>query len=843
MGRFYRTASASPLDYMYSINTPLMEKAVMANDQGITNTQADFDKVYSAGTFGHLDIDKAAAEQEQQNIENKALEFSKAMQADPANWRKQLPALRQYKQELLKNYTSGPISKYTSNFSQAQKDFTEADKQAELWHTSGGKKGVDPEKAKLWKQYTLNNFKGTKNPDGTYNTFSSNPLYDNIDIPAKLQDVMSKIVKDKNTTAFTQDSGAVWNDVKQSWEGINPDKLRQIATSTIMNDPMIMKSLSQDSDIGYTSGIKHTQDKIDPTTGEVIAKKGDFRTPYREIYRDKQNPFTPEENQILLKEQNKINLLKKTNPQEAEIAQAKFEKEKQDIINKPNIQWDNGSYLAPIMQSAIQQYSGITSDNESKSRIDPIYQQERQIGATRDNLLLSNKFQNARQQAGFNFQAGEAEKKHGWDMEMQQARLDAAAAKANSGKGSKSTDEKTTTTPTLLGYKEATPFAYLGTTPDEVATNLQGSIKENVKTFEDLKAKRDKFIADGDIDMADYVTNQMANVKNNQFTLGARNAKAKDDAHDVVLNGIPEKDKQLYNNEEKVKQDLLQAQKRINNFNRLSSTDKYKIIQGLDSGHIHALQNIEDTPEYKNFNRLKEIKNKIDSTYKDNLLKATKETTNGTPQIETTVEDDKFLRKSMSMSPSAFKVIDPQTGKEDNTFSFEAGFDPENKDMHIVSTGPANGLGANNMPILVKIKNAKGIMVNRQIVPVGPTAQIVKNHFVNSWSKTKDPQIRQLTSTITSPFNQPISNLITSISQGNSGIGDVGASKFTSIDLPTGRADISITPTNTGYKVETKMADGSWRKLPNPNGGTLFTSDTDIINSLEQIKDKLTPKK
>ncbi len=36
MGYRYRTSSAAPLDYMYSLNVPLMQKAVQANDEGIT---------------------------------------------------------------------------------------------------------------------------------------------------------------------------------------------------------------------------------------------------------------------------------------------------------------------------------------------------------------------------------------------------------------------------------------------------------------------------------------------------------------------------------------------------------------------------------------------------------------------------------------------------------------------------------------------------------------------------------------------------------------------------------------------------------------------------------------
>ncbi len=43
MGRFYRTASANPLDYMYKMNTPLMEKVLQFNDQAIDVTNQGTD--------------------------------------------------------------------------------------------------------------------------------------------------------------------------------------------------------------------------------------------------------------------------------------------------------------------------------------------------------------------------------------------------------------------------------------------------------------------------------------------------------------------------------------------------------------------------------------------------------------------------------------------------------------------------------------------------------------------------------------------------------------------------------------------------------------------------------
>jgi hypothetical protein len=54
MGRGYRTASASPLDYMYSINTPLMEKAITANDQAITGSLNASDKLSQLANYTYL---------------------------------------------------------------------------------------------------------------------------------------------------------------------------------------------------------------------------------------------------------------------------------------------------------------------------------------------------------------------------------------------------------------------------------------------------------------------------------------------------------------------------------------------------------------------------------------------------------------------------------------------------------------------------------------------------------------------------------------------------------------------------------------------------------------------
>ncbi len=102
--------------------------------------------------------------------------------------------------------------------------------------------------------------------------------------------------------------------------------------------------------------------------------------------------------------------------------------------------------------------------------------------------------------------------------------------------------------------------------------------------------------------MTNYITNQLASIKSQQFSLGSRDAKAKEDA---IIKVIPKNDLNLYDKASQVKEKYFQLQKEVS-----------KIPMGLKI--------LSNSPEAKDYNKILQYEQKVNNEYKNNLLKATK---------------------------------------------------------------------------------------------------------------------------------------------------------------------------------------------------------------------------
>jgi len=816
MGRFYRTANATPIDYMYRDNIPLMTKVIGANDQYITQSLNEDAEQRKLGDFQYLPQDEEGATALQNQIQQRADDVSKAIHADPANWRKQQPTLQQLKDDLTSQYSNGEISKYVGNYNQMKSDFANADAQVALYHKSGGTKGVDPLKAQLWKQYSLNNFKGTKNPDGSINTFKSNPLGDNIDLNKTLDDTLSKITKDENTKEFTQmiGKGAYFDDESHSWKGIPQDKILSTAMNRIMGDPTIVGNLQQARQIGYINK--------------------DITSPFT----TKPNTINPQQQQFLDQEQNRINLLKERDPVKAKEQQAELDSHIKEYKSGNAINWNEDSYLTPFLQSALAKYSGATTSDKNKYRNNSLFNQGQQIAATRSNLYYTQGKEDSRLGTKDAFAEHMAGVNAGYKED--EIRL-AASLKANNGKGLKKGVVKSVSEPSVLSNKEATPYAYLANDKDNIVKNLQTSLSTGDKAIEQLHNSIKQYQDQGDTDMAEYEANRMAEVSAQQSTLKDRDAKAKETAMNLALPNKEARD--LYNNANEV-------------------TKRYNALQHISSMKASTpsfYQQMIDSPEYANrektiadYNKMQYYQSAVNDEYKNQLIKATKETTNGAPIIETTNEQDDFLRRSMASSPAAFKVVDPQTGAEDLNLSLQNGaLDPYSDNLRILGSGPSAGLGAGkNIPIHVQITDKDGKVANRDIVPVGPTADIVREKLVSSWASSKKPDVKTLATTMNSSFYNPVKDAVTEINQSSNLPTGTSAPIYKTVKLGDNQSEIKVTrmADNAGYQVKLKMKDGTWATLPKTDDklkpiGSTFNSDTDIINQLEQLNKKFTDKK
>jgi len=112
MARFYKTASATPLDYMYKLNVPLMERVIKANDTFVNQRLATTEQQRVLGTtFAHDIDDEQDAKRIADQYSTKADDIVKAMLVDPANWRKQQEPIRALSRDIQTDYKTDEISK------------------------------------------------------------------------------------------------------------------------------------------------------------------------------------------------------------------------------------------------------------------------------------------------------------------------------------------------------------------------------------------------------------------------------------------------------------------------------------------------------------------------------------------------------------------------------------------------------------------------------------------------------------------------------------------------------------------------------------------------------------
>lgn len=350
MGRFYKTDSATPLDYMYSINTPLMESAVLANDQAITNNLGAADQLGQLAHYNYLQGDEQDAKAITNNYMKQINNVSEAIRQDPANWRKQLEPIRNIKKTLQEDYTTGTISKQIANYNKRKADFDAIDKQVELYHKSGGTKGVDPQRAALKKLYLDSQFDKTEYDPATgkYNIYKGGSIMDNIDVRKRLSDGFDKLKADgviRVNEGVDGSQGEYFNKVTNKWEGLTQDKLLNLVTDRLKGDNQLWNYLREDSQIGNIKGVYDDKGQvINPYNNSLIKR-------------------SPEEDAKVQLIQSKIDKAK--DPIVKKQLQDQLNNFTNQLDSRTKVNWNGDSYLAPILRGIVNQYAYNKSDIEN----------------------------------------------------------------------------------------------------------------------------------------------------------------------------------------------------------------------------------------------------------------------------------------------------------------------------------------------------------------------------------------------------------------------------------------------------------------------------------------------
>lgn len=349
MARFYRTASATPVDYMYRMNVPLMSQVIAANDQYITEQLGQAAQLGSAAqTFPYLTHDanraKAITDQYTTQVNN----IAQAIRKDPANWRNQLGNIETLRSSLTNNYRTGEISKTSDNYNKIKSTFDYIDKAVESFNKDG--KGIDANTASIYKQHFLKNFKGTNyNPaTGKYDSVSVfNPMY-NMDIRKILSDEMDKMKADKTSFKVDEVTGnqMYFNTKKNAWEGITKERILNVAMGRL-NDPAVMNYLKERSNVGIISGAFEDGKLINPFTANAV-------------------PLSANEQAALNQRKRQIESTK--DPKKRQMMMDQFEKQEEEMRGRTSIGWNPKSYLSPILRGITDQFSYGQTETENTLR-------------------------------------------------------------------------------------------------------------------------------------------------------------------------------------------------------------------------------------------------------------------------------------------------------------------------------------------------------------------------------------------------------------------------------------------------------------------------------------------
>lgn len=766
MARFYKTAGADPLDYMYRINTPLMAKVLEQNDQYITQNLQQATQLGSlASSFPFLQADEERAREITQQYSKQVDDITAAIQADPANWRKQLDPIRNLGRTLQQDYKTGEISKIAGNYGRYKQTSDYIDKQVEQYNKDG--KGISADRAKAYKQMFLSNFtkanaKGTAyNPQtGEYNAINVFDPMNNIDIRKSLSDEMDKMKAD-GTIRITDNitgSGEYFNKETQKWEGITPERILRIATDRL-NNPQLMDYLKQDTMAGVITGVFDT-DPASPNYGKFI------------------NPYSYNKVAPTSAEQAIINSMKKKidttrNPSTKEHLQDQLDAYTKQLDQRSQLNWNNKSYLAPILRSITDQYSYQQSTQENDLRANPIWQER----FTQANINQRNnddiRSRERMQQRGFE----NAEK-------LQQLKFEndkALKLMDINKKLSKDTpSNKTNTDNAIVGTLYTSPFYWMSEDKEKMTINLNDEISLNrnsVKQLETALADLQKISPDNKIMIAN-AENQLSSAKTKLSSLESQ----RENAINYAINEWKAKGNQPSKS---------MLQKAFGATNPISYTElNERLVRDFLSGKAKTdydtangeLMKVEaasanmdkSSPEYQQFlrntyyparNRKAEAEN-IYTTgqrifnsevkgYSDSKLeKAAKETTNRNEVVNTTPVQDNLIIEMINAAPSNYKIMDSE-GRETN-LSFEHGTattDP--KKFRINGAAVTTGLGDKGVELAVTIDGKNYVITPKD------DGNRLNSYLAGEFRKSKDKGVQNIGSILGSPTAGTIADMLT----------------------------------------------------------------------------------
>lgn len=775
MARYYRTASANPLDYMYRINAPLMERVIEANDAAITGNLNQLGQLENAAvTFPFLEADQQRAKQISDTYSKKIDDITAMIKADPANWRKQVDPMRNLTRDIQRDFRTGEVSKIVENYGKYKKTSDYIDEQLKGYNKDG--KGISGDRAKAYKQHFLQNFTGTGyNKDtGDYTSINVFDPMGNIDVRKTLSDELDKMKADglvKITDEITG-SGEYFNKTTQKWEGITPEKILRIVTDRL-NNPQLMDYLKQDTMVGLISGVFDTN----PNS----ANYGSFINPYSY---DKV-ALTANEQSMINKMQKQIDATKSTATKEA--MQSQLDTYKKQLGDRTQLNWNKNSYLAPIMRGIVDQYSYNKTEEGSDLTANSVWTTKfsQQQANNRNNANIASRermqdkaFENAKVLIDKRLEADKAIKTFEWENKPDPKKPGTGGTgKKGSTKIPDMTKPKTDSN-SVVGQFYTTPFFWQTEDKDKMVTSLNDEImitKRNVDQLTKSLAEMKKTSPDSKVLIAN-LENQISSTKTRLATQEAQRSNAIDYAISqwkakgtqqrksgiTRLFGVDNPEDYDENKENMVRSYISgSAKERYDQLNSdFQKLEAQKNTAGnnadpnwVKNSYLPAKRKRDEAYNlYTSGQRI--FNNEVKGLANDKLYKGASETTNRNDVIETTDTQDAIIRKLVTMSPSNYKIVGSD-GKETN-LSFEHGTAPTDPSkFRIKGASSTTGLGDKSVEILANI-NGKDVI----IIPKDDGNKL-SGYLSNEFTKSKDAKISNIGRILSNPTSGTIADMLT----------------------------------------------------------------------------------
>lgn len=843
MARFYKTASVSPMDYMYQMNIPLMQQAIQANELGVNQQIERAQQIGDAAAkFSYLTPDAQRAAEITQQYNKQVDELAKAIQQDPMNWRKQKGSIRDVARNLQQNYQTGEISKIVGNYAK----YKELDDYITKKEEAGK---INPQEGAAFRSKALESLKGGTAFDpktGVYQQVNAVKPMDTINVRERLQKFVDDIKKQENLEWDTE-TGQYFKKTTQGREWISPDRIISAAMSGVMGDTELQQYLKQRSDFGLMSG--------------VFDKNGKFIAPYTtESYA----PNEVEKAQIT-ELQNQIAGLRKTNPQLAEQRQKMLDSQIQQLTSRQKYVGNRESSLYPVIQSLASEYSYDSQKRGVDLKNNSLY-----------NLGVSQAFQGQQKaldrnqrQSQFEQRMGQAKAFHDDNLALNWYKAMNNGKAPSTAKGGKAGVTTTSTIPpkeTGVAAHDVSPFADdpfytiggLSTTIDQnkefidKTNNKIGAYEKQIadvmrgRTYQQLtnteKAKVDQLsmpmqaLQDQMLDKSQQL--DLARQWYGNSTEGALNA--------VDKTGAPkfnDREKELYRlGANQAYMDRLQSE--VDNIKANKSRGSVTFTgPGMGGAYQSGTRTNEDYGKMELLNNINNIKKRVDSERQTYLDDARKQSHWQVPAITFGDEDRKAVAQALQGKTTGLAIYDA-LGKANaglgeldskgvslnNSDNYKASFangdiwdylSKNDGEVEYLSVSPSMGFGEGTTGATMKVrfKNTKNpdsksvgdLPTNKDFyVTLDPQTQM---QIGEKYAVSKNPRVAELGKTLLSTRDQQIRNKLISV-RADVGEGEWGIAR--KITVPTSGGDLPILVRefhNQGgdwdYYITLKRADGS----------------------------------